>query len=69
MLYVILLSAMSDFVFLGLLLRMGPIPAGGPNTSVAVTRKLSAGILSDLRPASNEIISASVLLCETTVCF
>ena len=27
-----------------------------------------AGILSNLRPASNEIISASVLLCETAVC-
>ena len=41
----------------------------GCNTSVTVSHKLSAGIPSNLRPTSHEIISASVLLCDTPVCF
>ena len=42
--------------------------AGRSNTSVTVSHKLSTGIPSNLKPASNEIISASKLLCETAVC-
>ena len=69
MLSVILLSAMSDFVFLGLLLRMGALPAAGSNTSVIVSHQSSARMPSTLRPGSNELISALVLLCEAAVCF
>ena len=68
MLSVILLSAMGGFVFLGLVLRMGSLAVGGPNTSVTVSYKLSAGSPANLRPASNEISCASVLLCDTAVC-
>ena len=45
------------------------LSAGGCNTPVTLSHKLSTGIPSYLKPASNEIISASVLLCETAVCF
>ena len=55
MLSVTLLSAMSDFVFLGLLLRMGFLPATGSNTSTTVSHNLSEGVQSNLRPASKEI--------------
>ena len=43
--------------------------ADGSNTSIGVSQKLNAGIPSIRRPASNEITSAAVLLCETAVCF
>ena len=36
---------------------------------ITMSHKLSAGIPSDHTPASNEIISASVALCATAVCF
>ena len=55
-----LLSAMRDFVFLSLVLRMGSLPARGSNTSIAMSHKLSERIPSNLSPASNEIISACV---------
>ena len=42
-------------------------PAVGSHTSVTVSHILSAEIPSNLRPASRETISASVLLCETAV--
>ena len=42
-------------VFLGLVLRVGFLPAGGSNISVSMSHKLNAAILSNLRPASNEI--------------
>ena len=62
-------SAMSGFVFLGLVLRIGFLPASGSNTSVTMSHNVSAGIPVNLTPASNDIIYASVLLCETGVCF
>ena len=46
----------------------GP-PAHGSNTSMLVSQRLNAGIPSIRRPASDEIISASALPCETAVCF
>ena len=55
------LSAMSDFVFLSLLC-VGSLPAGGCNTSISVSHKLSAGISFSIRPASNETISVPMLL-------
>ena len=69
MLSVNLLSGMRDLVFMGLLLCVTSLPARGANTSVTMSHKLSAGSPSNLRPASNEIISASVLLCDTAACF
>ena len=48
---------------------MGLLPAGGSNTSVTMSDHLSARIHSNLRPPSHEIISASVLVCETAVLF
>ena len=59
--------AFSDF-FIFDLLCMGLFSAQSFDASITVSHKLSAGIPSNLRPASNEIISASVLLCETAVC-
>ena len=41
----------------------------GSDTSLTVSHKLNAEIPSICRPSSNEIISSSVLLCETAVCF
>ena len=55
---VTLLSAISDFDFLGLVLRTRFLSAGGSNGSTSMSNKLSAGIPSNLGPASNEIISA-----------
>ena len=43
--------------------------ATGSDTSMTVLHKLNVRIPSIRRPASNEIISASVLLCDTAVCF
>ena len=48
MLSVIRLSVLSDVVFLGSLLRTGSRPAAGCNTSVTVSRTLSAEIPSYL---------------------
>ena len=59
-----LLSVMKDIV-LGLLLSIGFLPAGGSNASTTMSHQLSAGIHSNKRPTSNEIISASVRLCDT----
>ena len=39
------------------------------NTSITKSQRSSAGIPSMLKPASREIMSASVELCETDVCF
>ena len=55
---------MRDFVFLGLVSRMGFLHAGGSDTSITVSHKLSAEIPSNLRPASNELFTALVLLCQ-----
>ena len=62
-------SAMSGFVFLGLVLRIAFLTASGSNTSITMFHKVSAGIPVNLTPASIEIIYASVLLCRTGVCF
>ena len=40
-----------------------------PRTATIRSHKSSAGILSNLNPASEEMISDSVELCETEVCF
>ena len=64
-----LLSNMRDVVFLGLVLRTRFLSVGSCSTSVTMSHKLRAGIPSNLGPASHELISASVLLCETAVCF
>ena len=69
LLSVILVSAMKEYVFLLLLLRMGSLPARGSKTSVTVSHKLSAVIPPKHRPASHEINSASVLLYATADCF
>ena len=45
------------------------LQAEGTNTSITMSHKLSAEIPSSLRPASDEIVFASVLLCDTAVCF
>ena len=68
MLSVMFFSATSDFFFFDLLCT-GLLPAEYSNKSITVSHKLSAGVSSNLRPASSEITSASVLLCETAVCF
>ena len=44
-------------------------PACGCNTSMIVSHKFIAGMPSMRNPASSEIISASVLLWDTAVCF
>ena len=59
MLPVVFFAAMSGFFFFDLLC-MGLLPAGGSNTSITVSQKLSARIPINLRPASNEI---SLLRC------
>ena len=59
MLSVHLLSAMRDSVF-GLVLCMEFLPAEGTNTSITMSHKLSAGIPSSLRPASDEVVFASM---------
>ena len=46
------------------MLRMGPVPARGSDTSITMSHKLSAGIPHILTQAPNEIISAPVLLCD-----
>ena len=51
------------------MLRMESLPARGSNTSVSMSQKMSAGIPSNLRPASHGIISASVLLRDTADSF
>ena len=56
------LSVFSDVVFLGLSLRVGSQQAAGSNTSFTVSHTWSARIPSDLRLASNEIMSAVVQL-------
>ena len=61
---VILFSAMSDLISWICCARDGS-QAGESSTSVTMSHKLSAGIRSDLRPASHERFSASVLPCET----
>ena len=43
--------------------------AGGSNTSVIASHNVSAGNPSSLKPVSNDITSASVLLVDTAVCF
>ena len=48
---------------------MGLLPAGGSNTSIAVSHKLSAGRPSIQRPASDEMNTRPVLLRETSECF
>ena len=59
---------MRYFLFLGLVLRIGRLPAGCTNTTISFSHKLSAGIPSNLRPAS-EIIFDSVQLRGTVVRF
>ena len=49
-----------------LVLRVGSLPAGDSRKSSVTSHKLSAGIISNLRRASTEKTSASVLLCENT---
>ena len=41
-------------------------PAGGSNTSKPNSQTVSAGVPSNLRPASSEILPASTLLCENS---
>ena len=55
--YFLLTSCHERLRLSGLVLRMGSLPVRGSNTSVTMSTKLSARIPSNLRLASNEIIS------------
>ena len=70
MMSVNLLSAIRDFVFLAFGV-VQPIARCQRLQHIRFPKshRVSAGIPSNLRPASDEIIAASVLLCDTAVCF
>ena len=61
-----LLSAIGDFVFSGLVLCDRSLGARGSDT-ITKHHRVSAGIPSNLRPASSEIISTSVPLCDSSL--
>ena len=61
-------SDVSDFFFL-ILLCSRFLAAWNSNTSMTKFHTLSAGTPVNNKPSSHKIICASVLLCETAICF